>query len=62
MKLSCKDIDPKIDCDFEAAGKNEQEVAQRMMDHLKKNHQDKIKELRMSDDKMMSWLQSQVHE
>ena len=62
MKLSCKDLDPKLDCDFVASGKTEDEVAQRMMDHLKKSHPDKIKELRMSDEKMISWLQSKVHE
>lgn len=62
MKLACKDIDPKIDCDFEATGNSEQEIAQKMMSHMKKEHPDKIKDMRMSDDKLMSWLQSKVHE
>lgn len=61
MKLSCMDLDPKIGCDFEAMGNNEQEVAQKMISHLKKNHPDKIREMKMSDDKIMSWLESKVH-
>ncbi|MEI6480062.1 MAG: DUF1059 domain-containing protein [bacterium] len=60
MKLACKDIDPKIDCDFVANGGTEKDVAQKMMNHLKSSHPDKIKEMHMSDDKMLSWLESKV--
>jgi predicted small metal-binding protein len=62
MKLSCKDIDPNIDCGFEAHGASEEEVAMKMMNHMKNAHPDEMKEMKMSNDEIMKTLESKVHE
>jgi predicted small metal-binding protein len=59
MKLSCKDIDPTMDCSFEAMGNTEGEVASKMMAHVKAKHPDAAKS--MSDNEMMSMFKEKVH-
>ncbi len=62
MKLACKDLDPNTTCDFEATGDYAEEVAIRMMNHMKNEHMDKVKEMQMSNSEIMSMLESKVHE
>lgn len=62
MKLSCMDLDPNINCDFEAWGKSESEVAQKMMEHLKKTHPEQVEKMKMNDDEILAMLESKVHE
>ncbi len=62
MKLACMDLDPSSDCDFVATGKTAKEVANSMMYHMKKSHPDKVSEMKMDDDEIMTMLESKVHE
>ena len=61
MKLSCMELDPKINCHFEAHGATAEDVATKMMGHLKSSHPDKVKEIKMSDSDIMSMLESKAH-
>ncbi len=60
-KLACKDIDPSSTCSYEATGKSPQEVARRMMAHLKSEHPDAVEKMGMSDDELMVMLEEKVH-
>ena len=60
MKLSCKDLDPSLDCNFEATGNTATEVAKKLMAHVKNAHPEKMKG--MSDSEMLKSLESKVHE
>lgn len=62
MKLLCTDIDPGLECHFEANGEYDQEVAMRMMNHLKNVHPEIIKEMKMSNEEIMTMLELKVHE
>lgn len=62
MKLSCLDLDPDVVCGFEAFGTSEEEVAMRMMNHMKNVHPEELKEMKMSNDEIMKMLESKVHE
>ena len=59
MKLSCKDLDPAMNCDFEATGNSAGEVAGKMMVHVKKDHPNEVKG--MPDGDVMSIFKSKAH-
>ena len=42
MKLACKDLDPSTTCMFEATGETKEEVAGKMLAHVKSDHPDKM--------------------
>ena len=42
LKVACRDIDPSIDCDFKATGLTDNEVISKMLNHMRKEHTDKI--------------------
>ena len=62
MKLSCREIDPKSNCNFEATGSNAEEVADKMMAHLHKAHPDKVTEMNLTGEEMRDMLLSKAHE
>lgn len=62
MKLACKDLDPKSDCDFESVGNSKTETAGIMLDHVKADHPEKIIELNMSNEEMMKMFEGRVYE
>ena len=59
MKLACKDLDASSTCDFVAMGATKEEVAGKMMGHVKSDHPDKMGGKSGGD--MMSMLMSKVH-
>ena len=61
MKLICTDVDPNIACDFEATGNGPQEVAKKMLAHMKSAHADSYKKMNMSDEDVMKMLEYKVH-
>ena len=60
--LSCKDIDPTVDCHFVAEGQTEDEVVQKMTQHAQEAHADKVKSMleNMSMDEMKAMLRSKA--
>lgn len=42
FKVACKDIDPTIDCGFKATGSTDNEVVAKMLNHMRKEHMDKV--------------------
>jgi predicted small metal-binding protein len=58
MKLSCKDINPDLNCDYEAQGNTATEVAKKMMNHIKSAHPNEIKG--MPDSEVMKMFESKV--
>ncbi len=61
MKLTCKELDPSTDCQFEATGNTREEVAEKMMKHMRSAHADKMKAMNMSDDEMMEMFKMKAH-
>jgi predicted small metal-binding protein len=59
MKLACKDIDPDMDCHFEATGNTANEVAKKMLAHAKMEHSDKVKG--MSDPEIIKMFETKAH-
>jgi predicted small metal-binding protein len=57
-KISCKDIDPSIDCMFETTGQNTKDVVNTMMAHLRSDHADKVKG--MNDGEIRTMIESKV--
>ena len=60
FKLSCMDIDPALGCHFEGRGETADEVAIKMLEHVKKAHPEKMKG--MMDNEMLEKFQSIAHE
>jgi len=48
MKLACKDLDPSTMCNFVAMGETKEEVAGKMMGHIKSDHPDKMEGMSVS--------------
>lgn len=61
MKLACMDMDPNMDCHFEATGNTAKEVADKMLAHMKKAHPDKVKMMKMSDSELTKMFESKAH-
>ncbi len=61
MKLSCKDLDPEIDCGFEAMGNSTKEVGRKMLKHLRESHPEKLESMGKSDADILKMLESKVH-
>jgi len=40
--LKCKDLDPSMNCDYEATGETNQEVIDKMFEHAKEVHVEKL--------------------
>jgi predicted small metal-binding protein len=59
-RVSCKDITPEIDCNFEATGENTKDVVSKMMTHIKEEHADEVKG--MSDSELRMMIEKNVHD
>ncbi len=59
MKLACKELNPAINCSFEARGNTAAEVAKKMMTHVKLQHPDEVKG--KTDDEMMAMFEAKAH-
>ena len=58
--VSCKDIKPDSDCDFEATGPNIKDVVNKMAAHVKKEHTDAA--AGMSDGEIRAMIEPNVHD
>ena len=61
VKIACKDINPNTDCTFEVRGNTPTDVAKKMLAHMKTDHTDDVKAMNMTDDEMMTMIESKVH-
>lgn len=53
-------MDPSIDCDFAARGQTDEEVMEKMMEHAKMYHPEKIKG--MSENEMKEMMKPMIKE
>ncbi len=60
--LACRDMG--VDCSFVAKGNTEEEVMKNSMEHAKKIHSDKIKQMMatMTEDQMKAAMKSKIKE
>ncbi|MFA6253884.1 MAG: DUF1059 domain-containing protein [Candidatus Paceibacterota bacterium] len=62
-RIACKDINPGTDCAFEVDGKTVKEVADKMMEHIKMEHQDDLAKMKMdmSEKEILKMVENKVH-
>lgn len=60
FKISCKDVHPDVECDYEATGDTEKEAVDMMLEHIRREHPDKMEG--MNDEEMRAILESNIRE
>lgn len=59
-KVSCKDISPSTNCEYEASGSSDDEAVTKMASHMRSDHSDDIEG--MADEEVRAMIEPKVVE